>query len=173
MMEPADREGTGSGLSPESEGERYLICTVLGVYYAFPSYVISEIALLDRVYPLPLLPEYLPGIINRYAAPYALLDIGCLVAGKRGSGTKVLVLKDLAAVPGTEGGAEPGNPNNAALLIDDVVDFAELPRSEVLPVEGGDDADGGVVSSFSWKGNPVFVLDVRRILDRAAGDVAG
>jgi purine-binding chemotaxis protein CheW len=170
MTEPADREGTGSGLSPELEGERYLICTVLGVYYAFPSYTVSEIALLDRVYPLPLLPEYLPGIINRYSAPYALLDIACLVSGRPGAGTKVLVLKELAE----EGrGAEPGNPNNAALLIDDVVDFAELPRSEVLPVEGGDDTDGGIVSSFSWKGNPVFVLDVRRILGRAAGDVAG
>jgi purine-binding chemotaxis protein CheW len=165
MTDPADWDG----LAPEAEGERYLIWTVLGGFYAIPSRLVSEIALYDRVYPLPLVPDYLLGIINRYSAPYALLDMGRLLCGRPGAGTKVLVLREPAREPG---GAEAWGPDNAACLIDDVLDFAEVPRSGVLPVEGGDDAGGGIVSSFSWKGSPVFVLDVRRILDRAAGDLA-
>ena len=60
-------------------GEKYLIFTILDETYALPSRLIGEIALLDTVYPLPLLPPYIPGIINRYSAPYALIDIGLLL----------------------------------------------------------------------------------------------
>jgi purine-binding chemotaxis protein CheW len=153
----------------ENEGDRYLICTNLGEYYAFPSRYISEIALFDKVFPLPLLPDYVLGIINRYSVPYVLLDIGLLISKQPSSRAKVLVLKESVKVAGKN---EPENLDKIAFLIDEVVDIVEIPRPDVLPLEGEGDAAGVIEASFAWKGKDVFVLDVRRILNRAIEDSA-
>ncbi|MDR1899338.1 MAG: chemotaxis protein CheW [Treponema sp.] len=152
------------GASADRGGERFLICTVLEEYYALPSRFISEIALFDKVYPLPLLPNYVLGIINRYSAPFALLDISLLISGQPGPRSKVLVLK-------APEGSDPANLEKTALLIGDVLDIVEVPPSEVLPVEKGG-PEALVESSFSWKGRNVLVLDVQGLISRAAGEIA-
>jgi purine-binding chemotaxis protein CheW len=134
---------------------------VLGGYYALPSRFVSEITLFDKVYPLPLLPASIMGVINRYSVPFALLDTGILISGRPGLRSKILVLKE-------PGDVEPSNLEKAAFLIDDVIDIAEIPRRELLPVEKGD----GVESSFLWKERNVLVLDVRGLVNRAAGEIA-
>jgi purine-binding chemotaxis protein CheW len=159
MPELGDQQGA-AGLSPEGGGDRYVICTVVGEYYALASRFISEIALFDRVYPLPLLPDYVLGIINRYSVPFALLDMGLLISGRPSRGAKALVLKE------PEGGQ--GNLEKTALCIDDVIDIVEIPRGDLLPVEKGE----GVEFSFSWKGRNILVLDIRGIIGRVAGEIA-
>ena len=52
--------------------EKYVIFSVSGGNYSFPSSAISEVAVFDAVYPLPLMPDYVLGIINRYAAVCAV-----------------------------------------------------------------------------------------------------
>jgi purine-binding chemotaxis protein CheW len=159
MLETEDQGG--AGLVPENRGERNLICTILGEYYALPSRFISEIALFDKVYPLPLLPDYVLGIINRYSVPFVLLDTGFLISGRPGLRSKMLVLKE-------PGDLEPSNLEKTAFLIDDVIDIVDVPLPDLLPVERGD----GVESSFSWKERDVLVLDVRGLVNRAAGEIA-
>jgi purine-binding chemotaxis protein CheW len=161
MPEAGDQNGAETGLSPENGGERYLICTIVGEYYALPSRFISEIALFDRVYPLPLLPDYVLGIINRYSVPFALLDMGLLISGRPSLGAKVLVLKD----PEAEGEA---NLEKTAFCIVDVIAIVAIPLAELLPVVIGE----GVECSFSWKGKNILVLDIRGIIDRVAGEIA-
>jgi purine-binding chemotaxis protein CheW len=134
---------------------------ITGEYYALPSRFIGEIALFDRVYPLPLLPDYVLGIINRYAVPFALLDAGLLISGRSSLGSKVLVLKDPE-------GAEQSNLEKTALSVDNVIDIAEIPLPDLLPVEKGE----GVEFSFSWKGKSILVLDVQGIVSRAAREIA-
>lgn len=151
----------GAGLSPEGGGERCVICTIAGDYYALPSRFIGEIALFDRVYPLPLLPDYVLGVINRYSVPFALLDTGLLISGRSSLGSKVLVLKDPE-------GREQSNLEKTALCIDDVIDIVEIPLPDLLPLEKGEEVD----SSFSWKGKNILVLDVRGIISRAAREIA-
>jgi purine-binding chemotaxis protein CheW len=58
-----------NGESEIFNGEKYLVFTILGKFYTFPSRIISEVTTFDTVYPLPLVPEYVMGIINRYSAP--------------------------------------------------------------------------------------------------------
>jgi purine-binding chemotaxis protein CheW len=161
MPESGDQDGEGTDLSPESGGNRYVICTIAGEYYALPSRFIGEIALFDRVYPLPLLPDYVLGIINRYSVPFALLDMGLLISGRSSLGAKVLVLKE-------PGAGDQVNLEKTAFCIDDVIDIAEIPPADLLPVEKGD----GVESSFPWKGRNILVLDIRGIIDRVAGEIA-
>ncbi|MDR1024260.1 MAG: chemotaxis protein CheW [Treponema sp.] len=168
MTEFGDQDGVETGIPRDNGTERYLVCTVLEESYALPSRFIGEIALFDKVYPLPLLPDYVLGIINRYSVPYALLDTGVLIAGRSGLGAKVLVLKE----PDPEGVPDFEQMDKVAFLVDDVVDIVEIERSLVLPVEGEEEAGGLIESSFSWKGNNVLVLDIRGILARALRETA-
>ena len=131
--------------------EKYLVFSILGRQFSFPSRLISEIALFDTLYPLPLLPPYIPGIINRYSITYALFDVGLLLFKEESPRSKVLVVKD--------------EVDRIAFLIDDVIGIAGVVPEEILKVEPGAESNDKIVSSsFSWNGGDVLVLDVRQIL---------
>jgi purine-binding chemotaxis protein CheW len=139
--------------------EKYLIFTILGKLYTFPSRLISEVTAFDHVYPLPLVPVYVRGIINRYAIPFALIDIGLLVRETPTPEAKVVVLKD--------------SVERVAFLIDDVVDIIDIPVSGLLKVEQGAEGDMTtdiIESSFEWHDTHVFVLGVRQIINRIKAD---
>jgi len=136
--------------------EKYLVFSVLGRMYAFPTRFIGEIALFDAVYRLPLMPPFVLGVINRYSIPYALFDIGLLLFDTPSPSGKVLVLKDSSI-------------DRIAFLIDDVNGIADVQGENLLHVERGlesDDVSETVAASFSWNGSDVFVLDIHRVLAR-------
>ena len=140
--------------------EKYLIFSILDKWYTFPSRHIGEIALFDDVYPLPLVPQYVLGVINRYSVPYALFDIGLLLFKTPSPRNKVLVLKDAI--------------DRIAFLIDDVTGIADVPQEKLLMVERSaesDDLTEAVFASFNWNGGDVFVLDIQRILTRVTDEV--
>jgi purine-binding chemotaxis protein CheW len=139
--------------------EKYLIFTILGKFYTFPSRFISEVTAFSHVYPLPLMPDYVRGIINRYAVPFALIDIGILIRETPTPESKVVVLKETV--------------DKIAFLIDDVVDIIDIPASNILKLEQGaerDDATGIIESSFEWRDTQVFILDIRQIINRLKAD---
>ncbi|MDR2102409.1 MAG: chemotaxis protein CheW [Treponema sp.] len=139
--------------------EKYLIFTILGKHYTFPSRFISEVTAFDKVYPLPLLPEYVRGIINRYSVPFALIDIGLLIRETPTPEAKVVVLKE--------------SVDKLAFLIDDVVDIIDIPITNLLKVEQGaerDDVTDIIESSFEWHDTHVFVLGLRQIINRVKTD---
>jgi purine-binding chemotaxis protein CheW len=149
----------GADVDAAANTEKYLIFTILGKFYTFPSRFISEVTAFDHVYPLPLLPGYVRGIINRYSVPFALIDIGLLIRETPTPEAKVVVLKE------TE--------DKLAFLIDDVVDIIDIPVTGLLKVEQG--AEGDVTtdiieSSFEWHDTHVFVLGVRQIINRIKAD---
>ncbi|MCL2763669.1 MAG: chemotaxis protein CheW [Treponema sp.] len=147
-------------LSSESEnGEKFLVFSILGKSYAFPSRLIGEIALYDMVYPLPLMPPYVLGVVNRYSVPYALFDIGILFHNKQSPRSKVLIFKD--------------EVDHIAFLIDDVSGIADINPDELFIMErsaGSGDLTDAVAASFNWNGNDVFILDVHSILSRVSGE---
>jgi len=157
----------GDAESDDSKAtEKYLIFSILGKLYSLPSKFIGEIALFDTVYPLPLMPSYVPGVVNRYSVPYALFDIGLLFYSTPSPRGKVLVMKD--------------EIDRIAFLIDDVSGIADVPQEDILSMEHGAEMSSSagqgditdvVASSFNWNGSDVLVLDVQRILAKASGEV--
>ena len=149
--------------------EKYLVFTVLEKQYALPSKLISEVAALEKVFPLPLVPDYVRGIINRYSVPYALIDICFLLMKETSNAKKVIVLKE--------------EVDKLAFLIDDVTDIADI---SIEQDEGGEAADSAVkllkieqeggsipgllCSYFEWKGNQVFCLETSEIISRIKQD---
>ena len=145
--------------------ENYLVFSILDQQYAFPTRLVGEVALFEAVYPLPLVPPYVLGIINRYSIPHALFDIGLLLFDVPGPRGKVLVLKD--------------GVDRVAFLVDDVSGIAEVPKGKLVGVERDQDASRRrevddktemVSASFDWNGGEVFVLDINRILARVAAE---
>jgi len=142
-----------------SNSEKYLIFSILGRLYSFPSRVIGEIALFDAVYPLPLMPSYVLGVVNRYSIPYALFDIGILFYNTPVPRNKLLIVKDYI--------------DRIAFLIDDVTGIADVQSDKLLNVERSADSNDlteAVSASFNWNGSDVFVLDIQKILSRVTGD---
>ena len=160
---PETAETTGAVETPEtSTDEKYLIFSILGKYYTIPSRAISEIALFDMVYPLPLMPEYVLGIVNRYSVPYVLFDIGLLLSNAPTPRGKVLVFKD--------------EIDRIAFLIDDVSDIADVAREKLLSIERSADSNDLaelVTASFKWNNADVFALDIQRLLSRVASETVG
>ena len=158
MSEMAETSADAPEEAEVIKEEKYLIFSILGRQYAFESRLIGEIALFDAVYPLPLMPAYVLGVINRYSIPYALFDIGLLLFKTPSPRGKVLVLKD--------------SIDRIAFLIDDVTGIADIPQGELLDTERStetNDLNEAVSASFNWNGDDVFVLDIRRILAHVAG----
>ena len=138
-------------------GEKYLIFTIKDKRYALPSRTISEVAVLEKVFPLPLVPEYVCGIINRYSVPYALIDISFLLFHDASKARKVIVLKE--------------EIDKLALLIDDVTDIADLTPEQLMKAEHEEsDISAAVNAYFEWKANPVFCLEIRELISRIKQD---
>lgn len=161
MLEMTDFSGDLAENEDSTNSEKYLIFSILGRLYSFPSRLIGEIALFDSVYPLPLMPSYVLGVVNRYSVPYALFDIGLLFYNTPCPRKKVLVIKD--------------DIDRIAFLIDDITDIADVQQEKLLSVERSaesDDLTEAVSASFSWNSGDVFVLDIQKILSRVTGDTA-
>jgi len=141
--------------------EKYLIFSVLDKLYSFPSRIIGEIAMFDAVYPLPLMPSYILGVVNRYSIPYALFDIGLLFYNTPSPQKKLLILKE--------------NIDRIAFLIDDITGIEDVCPETLINIEreaGNGDLAEAVCASFNWNGNDVFVLDIQKILVRAEEEMA-
>ena len=156
----SDIEETTIETAIETEGgniEKYLIFSIFGRQYAFQSRLISEITMFDAVYPLPLLPSYILGVINRYSIPYALFDIGLLLFNTPSPRGKVLVFKD--------------NIDRIAFLIDDVSGIADIPNEDLLDIERdkrSEDITEAVSASFAWNNTNVLVLAIQRVLNHVS-----
>jgi chemotaxis signal transduction protein len=138
---------------------KYLIFSISDRHYAFPADVVGEVANCDPVFPLPLLPSFVFGFINRYSVPYALFDIGFLLTNVQGPRNEALVIK--------------GEIDNVAFSIDKVAGIASVAPGNLNRLEAGsrpDETSGTVYASFKWNGTDVFVIDVKRILARAAAE---
>jgi purine-binding chemotaxis protein CheW len=135
--------------------EKFLIFTVQGKRYALPSKFINEVAAIEKVFPLPLVPDYVRGIINRYSIPYALIDICFLFIRENSNAQKMIVLKETV--------------DKLALLIDDVTDIADLAPESLLKTESEDNT-GSISAYFEWKGCPVFCIDAGDLITRIKQD---
>jgi len=134
--------------------EKYLIFMIHEKRYALPAKTISEVTVLEKVFPLPLVPSYVMGIINRYSVPYALIDIKFLLLNDASNAGKVIVLKE--------------EIDKLAFLIDDVTDIADLPSDQLMKIEQEDVSS--INACFEWKGFNVLCIDTGELINRIKQD---
>jgi purine-binding chemotaxis protein CheW len=128
--------------------EKFLIFTIQEKWYALPAKTISEVTVLEEVFPLPLAPGYVKGIINRYSIPYALIDIKILLLNESSTARKMIVFKE--------------EIDKLAFLIDDVTDIADIRSEQLMKI---DQEETALISAFfEWKGSHILCLDIAELL---------
>jgi len=144
-------------IESEEKLKKFLIFTVGDERFALPSGIIGEVAVLEKVFPLPLVPDYVRGMINRYSIPYALVDISLFLKRNASNAAKVIVLKE--------------EIEKIAFLIDDVVDIADLEASKLMKIEQeADDFDSSINACFECKETNVLCLDTDELIGRIKKD---
>jgi len=159
MSEMTEISGDFFDTTENINSEKYLIFSITGKFYCFPSRMIGGISLFETVYPLPLMPSWVLGVVNRYSVPYALFDIGLLFYNTPSPRKKILVMKD--------------EIDRIAFLIGDVEGIADIQNEKLLNIERNPesgDLTEAVSASFTWNEKDVFVLDINRILSRVNGE---
>ncbi len=144
-------------LTEKIEKVEILIFSLKGNYYSFYSKDTNEVSLTDKVFPLPLLPSYIKGIINRYSLPFSLIDLQALLNVGKSESNKIIVLKEQI--------------DKVAFLIDDVIDIINLPVASIVKPEKADENDDELIEGFfEWKSTKVLILDVQKIINRIIAD---
>jgi purine-binding chemotaxis protein CheW len=151
---PADLNPAESTAGQGTPAEKYLIFTIGEKLYALPSKIINEVAVLEKVFPLPLVPDYVRGIINRYSVPYALVDINFLLFKNSSSARKVIVLKQ--------------EIDKLSFLIDDVTDIADISPDKLLKID--QEETSAVTAFFEWKDTHILCLEIEELIKTIRGD---
>jgi len=138
---------------------KYLIFSIKDEQYAILSGIIGEVAVLENVFPMPLVPGYVRGLINRYSIPYTLVDISLFFNKEASDAKKVIVLKD--------------DVEKIAFLIDDVIDIVEVDSSKLIKIEketdnasnlSADSFDPSINACFEFNGKNVLCLDTEELV---------
>jgi purine-binding chemotaxis protein CheW len=144
-----------------SKNEKFFIFSILGNLYCFPSDQIGEITLFDTVYPLPLMPSYILGMVNRYSVPYALFDLSLLFQKAESPHKKIVIIKE--------------EIDRVAFLIDDVSGITDIQSEDIITIEKSSDSGelaDVITASFKWKNENVFILNINRIISRVSQEIA-
>ena len=157
MAENTPENTAADSVADNSLKEKYLIFSIRDKQYALPSAAINEVAVLEKAFPMPLVPAYVRGIINRYSIPYALIDIENILYNEFSNAQKVIVLKE--------------EIDKIAFLIDDVTDIADILPENILKIEHEENTFAASINAFfEWKENQVFCIDAADLINKIKQD---
>ena len=124
--------------------------------YAIPAESVKEILRDATVFPLPFVPPYVNGVLNRYGDPYVVIDSAVLEGKDPQNSFLFIVLND---------------ESHSCLRITDVKDFYTATENDVVhfsEAELSDYYDG----TITIKGEKAFVLKVQAIIEKVGKEIA-
>jgi len=124
--------------------------------YAIPAESVREILRDATVFPLPFVPPYVDGVLNRYGDPYVVIDPSVL-EGKKAQNSFLFIVMN--------------GESHSCLRITDVKDFFTATEKDVVrftEAELSDYYDG----TLTINGQDVFVLKVQAIIDKVGKEIA-
>ena len=124
--------------------------------YAIPAENVKEILRDATVFPLPFVPSYVDGVLNRYGDPYVVIDPAVLNGKKAQNSFLFIVLND---------------ETHTCFRISDVKDFFTATEKDVVHFveeELSDYYDG----TLKVDGQEVFILKVQAIIEKVGKEIA-
>ncbi len=124
--------------------------------YAIPAEKVKEILRDATVFPLPFVPPYVNGVLNRYGDPYVVIDSAVLEGKEAQKSFLFIVMND---------------ESHTCLRITDVKDFFTATEKDVVhfsEAELSDYYDG----TLNINGQEVFVLNVQAIIEKVGKEIA-
>lgn len=78
----------------DKETKNWLLVNIDSSPYAIESCLIKEIIKDVQIFPLPFVPSYIPGLINRHGDPYTVIDLYQLFNQKKQETSLFLIVND-------------------------------------------------------------------------------
>lgn len=139
-----------------SKKATWLIFSISTKLYALPAEEIKEILRDTPIYPLPFVPEYLKGVVNRYGDPYAVVDPLLLIGSEEQTSSLFIVLN---------------NESHTCLQITDVKNFYTASEDAVVHFAQADMSEY-FEGSIMIETEQVLVLKPSAFLERVGNDLA-
>ena len=134
----------------------WLIFTIGEKRFAIPAESVKEILRDATVFPLPFVPPYVDGVLNRYGDPYVVINPATLEGYEATQSLLFIVLND---------------ESHSCFRITDVKDFFTATEKDVVhfsEAELSEFYDG----TLNIDGNEVFVLKVQAIIEKVGKEIA-
>lgn len=124
--------------------------------YAIPAESVKEILRDATVFPLPFVPLYVNGVLNRYGDPYVVIDSAVLEGKEPQKSLLFIVLND---------------ESHTCLRITDVKDFFTASEKDMIhfsEAELSEFYDG----TLKVDGHDVYVMNVQAIIEKVGKEIA-
>lgn len=134
----------------------WLIFTIGEKRFAIPAEIVREILRDATVFPIPFVPSYVDGILNRYGDPYVVINPATLEGYDAPKSLLFIVLND---------------ESHSCLRITDVKDFFTASEKDVVHFnesELSEYYDG----TLEVDGEDVFVMNIRAIIEKVGKEIA-
>ncbi|MBF0243294.1 MAG: chemotaxis protein CheW [Desulfamplus sp.] len=142
----------------EEEAIKFVIFRVAGNLYAAYGSDVREILPNKEIYPVPFLPEYLPGLINVRGDIESVIDISSFLGGKKIEQSKVMVMMV--------------KKENfcSGIIVDDIEDVVDMPITAIEPplstLSGV--AKELIAGRIEFLGNTVSLIDIGKLAAKVA-----
>ncbi|MCR4947823.1 MAG: chemotaxis protein CheW [Treponema sp.] len=124
--------------------------------YAIPAENVKEILRDATVFPLPFVPPYVNGVLNRYGDPYVVVD-SAVLEGKEAQKSKLFIVMN--------------DESHTCLRISDVKDFFTATEKDVVHFTEAELSDY-YEGTLNINGQDVFVLKVQAIIEKVGKEIA-
>ena len=137
-----------------SKERTLLLFSIQSGIYAVPSTSVRELLREVDVYPLPFVPPYIDGVLNRYGEPYVVIDPSMLLNNEAQDASLFLVFND---------------DNKMCIRISDVYDFYTVPNEDIKFFL---DKDKKVLfkGTFKYNDSEVPIIDQNAVLEKVEKD---
>jgi len=135
----------------EENSQTWLVFVAGTKKYALLSSDVQEILRNVPVFPLPFVPNYIDGVLNRYGEPYAVIDPLPLLGEQPQSSKLFIVLQGKGQV---------------CLKVSEVVEFFTILESE-LKYFSNSEAGKYYAGSFSFKNEEILILNPQAFIEVA------
>jgi purine-binding chemotaxis protein CheW len=143
-------------MSDESEVSKTWLVSLAGEKkYALLASDVREILRDVPVFPLPFVPEYINGILNRYGEPYAVIDPLPVLGEKSQESKLFIVLHD---------------ESHMCLKISEVLEFYTTQESD-LKFFSASESGKYYVGSFSYEDGEVLILNPESFVEVVENDI--
>lgn len=140
----------------EEDQVKIVVFRTGGHIYAFAGKVVLEILSGREIYPVPFLPEYIPGLINVRGDIEAAFDICCFLGGRKIDAAKGLIVMVQHEM------------FRSGVIVESIEDVLDVPLSSMdapLPTLSGLLREL-VSGSVEFSGRSVAVLDIGKVAAR-------
>lgn len=124
--------------------------------YAIPAESVKEILRDATVFPLPFVPPYVNGLLNRYGDPYVVVDSAVLDGKEAQKSFLFIVLND---------------DSHTCLRITDVKDFFTATEKDVVHFSEAELSEF-YEGTLNINGQDVFVMNIQAIIEKVGKEIA-